>query len=155
MVTISTIAKTVSWSSISITTITTIVSTISQTMAIRQGRSSIGGDLGDSGGGSIAEPMSIPQGGGGSVAKTVCCGVANLRDVRNRGGCYGSVAKAVAVAQRTAIAVSAISAVAQTGKSSLFLCLFAIGGDSQSKDDGNLGKKQRNVTKRLVGVVFT
>jgi hypothetical protein len=81
--------------------------------------------------------MSIPQGGGSSVAETMCCGVANLGDVRKRGGCYGSVAKAVAVTQSSAIAVSAIT---QTGKSTLFLCLFAIGGDHKSKDDGDLGK---------------
>ena len=119
VVTITTIAKTVSWSSISITTITTI-SSISQTTAIRYGGSSIGGDLGDCGGGNIAEPMSIPQGGG---------------------GCYGRVAKALAVAQSRAIAVSAV---AQTGKSTLFLLLFAIGGDRQSKDDGDLGKTTKH-----------
>jgi hypothetical protein len=143
VVTITTITKTVSWGSISITTITTI-SSKSQTMAIRYGGSGIGGDLGNGGGGSIGEPMSIPQGGGGSVAETMCCGVANLGDVRKRGGCYGSVAKAVAVAQRSAIAVAAI---AQAGKSTLFLRLFAIGGDRQSKDDGDLGKTTK-VTKR-------
>jgi hypothetical protein len=60
-----------------------------------------------------------------------------LGDVRERGGCYGSVTKAVAVAESSAIAVSAI---AQTGKSTLFLRLFAIGGDRQSKDDGDLEK---------------
>jgi hypothetical protein len=78
----------------------------------------------------------------------MCCGVANLGDARKRGGCYGRVAKAVAVAQSRAIAVSAVaqsrpiavSTVAQTGKSTLFLRLFAIGGDRQSKDDGNLDK---------------
>lgn len=136
--TITTIAKTVSWGSISITTI----SSVSQTVAIRYGRSSIGGDLGDCGGGSIAEPMSIAQGRGGSVAETMCCGVANLGDLRKRGGCYGIVAKAVAVAQSSAIAVSAIavSAIAQTGKSTLFLLLFAIGGDRKNKDDGDLEK---------------
>jgi hypothetical protein len=53
VVTITTISKTISWSSISITAITTI-SSISQTMAIRYGGSSVGGDLGDCGGGSIA-----------------------------------------------------------------------------------------------------
>jgi hypothetical protein len=106
-------------------------------MAIRYGGSSIGGDLGDCGGGSIVEPMAIPQGGGGRVAETMCCGVANLGDMRERGGSYGSVAKAVAVAQSSAIAVSAV---AQAGKSTLFLRLFAIGDDRKSKDDGDLEK---------------
>jgi hypothetical protein len=135
VVTVSTIAKTVSWGSISITTI----SSISQTLAIGYGGSGIGGELGNCGGGSIAEPMSIPHGGDGSVAETMCCGVANLGDVRKRGGCYDSVVKALAVAQSSAIAVTAI-AIAQTGKSTLLLRLFAVGGDRQSKDDGDLGK---------------
>jgi hypothetical protein len=130
VVTITTIAKTVSWSSISITTITTI-SSISQTMAIRYGGSSIGGDLGDSGGGNVAEPMSIPQGGG---------------------GCYGRIAKAVAVAQSRAIAVSAV---AQTGKPTLFLCLLAIRGDCQSEDDGDLGKNnETSLNAELASLLY-
>lgn len=148
MVSITTIAKTISRGSITITTI----SSVSQTMPVRYGGSSIGGgDLGDSGGGNIVEAMSISQGGGSSVAETMCCGVANLGDVRNGGGCYGSIAKAVAVAQASTIAVSAV---ADTSNSTLFLRFFAIGRDGQSQDDGSLRTTdRRRSTQRPVVAV--
>jgi hypothetical protein len=64
MITNTPITKTVSRSSVPITTL----SGISQTMAIRDGGS---GNRGDRGGGSIADPMVVSRGGGCSVAMTM------------------------------------------------------------------------------------
>jgi hypothetical protein len=119
MITNTPITKTVSRSSVPITTITGI----SQTMAIRDGGSGGNrGDLGDRGGGSIAYPMAVSQGGGSSVAKTT----------------------AVSVTQTT-IAETAVAqtAIAQTSKTTLLLRLSSVGADGQSKDDASLRQADR------------
>jgi hypothetical protein len=64
MVRIGTITKTISWSSVPITTITSI----SQATAIRDGGGGNCGDLGNCGGGSVSDPSAVSQGGGGSVS---------------------------------------------------------------------------------------
>jgi hypothetical protein len=150
VVAITTITKTISRRGVTITTI----SSISQTMPIRYGGSSIGGDLSDGRGGSVSQSGggTVSQSGGGSISQSMCCGVANLGNVRSGGSCYschsggGGVAKAVAVsavAQTGPIAVAAVATVAQSCKASLFLLLFSKCTDGQRKNNSSLEKRKQ------------
>lgn len=153
MVAITTITKTISRCGVSITTI----SSISQTMPIRYGGSSIGGDLSDGGGGSVSQSGggSISQSGGGSVSQSMCCRVADLGNMGSGGGCYGchsgggGVAKAVAVSSVTQTGAVAVPAVAKTCDTSLFLLLFSKGTDGQSKHDTSLERAKQKVIPAL------
>jgi hypothetical protein len=129
MKTITSITKTVSRSGIPITTITTITG-ISQTTPVRDGWSS---NLGDCGGGSIADSMAVSQSGGG---------IADLGDVRNRSGCYGRHSGGGSIAESLAVSVTQ-TAVAEASKTTLLLLLFSAGADGQNEDDASLRQTEK------------